>query len=66
MDLAGKSPQKDYGKPRCLARLTDDEHAKILLAAKKSGLSVKRWLMSKIDESKTSCSRASSKPSRCR
>jgi len=59
MSKPGNCGQKDYGKPRCLARLTDKEHQAILSAAKKSNLSVRRWLLAKADE----CSQASSKPS---
>lgn len=59
MSKPGNCGQKDYGKPRCLARLTDQEHQAILSAVKKSGLSVRKWLLAKADE----YNQASLKPS---
>jgi len=63
MSKAGILLQKDYGKPRCLARLTDDEHQAILSAAKKSGLSVRKWLLAKADEYNQAASKPSPKKS---
>lgn len=48
MTQAENLPTKDYGRPRCLARLTDQEHQAILSAVRKSGLSVRKWLLAKV------------------
>jgi hypothetical protein len=64
MSKAGNCGQKDYGKPRCLARLTDQEHQAILSAVKKSGLSVRKWLLAKAGEYNQALSKPSPKKSR--
>lgn len=44
--MSVKAQGKDIKKPRCLARLSDQEHEEVLAAAKRSGCkSVREWLL---------------------